>query len=102
MEGNFYIANYTWYSVQPLTYGIILDKDGNPKRVMGNGTDYYNDFKPHNDATYSFFDAVKNKFFISDTNFRIVDSIAAPHGYITDGHELRITADNNYFFLGID
>jgi hypothetical protein len=101
-DGDVYIANYTWYSVQPYTYGLVLSKDGSVKSVMGNGLDYYNDFKPHPNGTYTYFDARQNVFFVTDTNFTIVDTIAAPDGFITDGHELRQTADGNHIFIGVD
>jgi hypothetical protein len=101
-DGDIYIANYTWLSVQPNTYGMILSKDGNVKTVMGNGSDYYNDFKPHPNATYTYFDADKNMFFVADTNFSIVDTITAPYGYLTDGHELRQTSEGNHIFIAVD
>ncbi len=103
MEGNIFLANFKFsVPVQTNTYQIILDKDGNVVRSAPGSPDYYNDFKPHPNGTYSYFDALKDVFYITDTAFNIIDSVTAANGYETDGHELRYTPDGNYIILAAD
>ncbi|MFI5264892.1 MAG: aryl-sulfate sulfotransferase, partial [Candidatus Kapaibacterium sp.] len=101
-DGNMFIANYKNQASQSDTYRMILDKYGEVVYAYGGGPDYYYDFKPNPNGTYSLFDAENEAFFILDTNLSLIDMVAASNGYVTDAHEIRVTAEGNYFILAAD
>jgi hypothetical protein len=83
-------------------YGLILDKNGDIRKILQNGISHYNDFKPHPNGMYSYFDDFKGMYIILDTAFTIIDSVAAPDPYLIDSHEFLITSDTNYVFIAND
>jgi hypothetical protein len=99
-EGNIYIANYRFTVENQInTYRMILDKNGNLLKAFDGNDDYFNDFKPHPNGTYSYFDVVKGIFIITDSTFNIIDSVKAANGYLTDGHELQVSPEGNYVII---
>jgi hypothetical protein len=101
-DGNMFIANYKNQSSQTDTYRMILDKYGEVTYSEGGGPDYFYDFKPNPNGTYTFFDEENEAFFILDTNLILTDMVAASNGYVTDAHEIRVTTEGNYFILAAD
>ncbi|MEI8134672.1 MAG: aryl-sulfate sulfotransferase [bacterium] len=103
MKGLLYLANYKFYvDTEEGTYMLVLNANGTLDTAIGNGSDYFNDFKPHPNGTYSYFDVLKAKYFIMDTSFTIIDSVEATNGFITDGHDFVVTPENNYIIIAID
>ncbi len=101
-NGEMFIANYKNLASQTNTYRMILDKYGEVTYGEGGGPDYFDDFKPNQDGTYSFYDQQNGAFFILDTNFTLINIIGATYGYVTDAHEIRVTSEGNYFILAAD
>lgn len=102
-DGNVYMTNYRFgVSSQVGAFRFVLDKDGQVVTAFDGTPHYFNDFKPLGDGRYSYFDAVAEAFYVLDSAFNPIDSIRAANGYVTDGHEFRITPDGDYMILAGD
>lgn len=58
------------------------------------------DFKIQPDGRMSYFDISNKKFYLMDSTFTIVDSIASVNGFETDEHDIQIIAGNHYLLFG--
>ena len=101
-DGNIFITNFKYVSDQTNTYRMILDKYGEIIDAQAGGPDYFDDFKPNPDGTYSFYDYLNGAFFILDSTLTLNNIIGSTYGYVTDAHEIRVTSEGNYYIIAAD
>jgi hypothetical protein len=101
-EGNMFLTNFKDVSDQSNTFRMILDKNGEIINAEGGGPDYFGDYKPNPDGTYSFYDYFNGAFFILDSNLTLNNIIGSTYGYVTDAHEIRVTSEGNYYIIAAD
>ncbi len=70
----------------------IIPKDINPIPTI--------DFKLQPNGWMSYLNTNRNKHFIMDSTFMVVDSIACANGYKTDQHDLQILPGNHFLLFG--
>ena len=95
--GCLFLATFSIASATP--YLIILDASGTPifyRRMPGPCLD----FKPQPDGHLTYF--MGAKFYVMDSTYAVVDSIACGNGYLTDVHELRLLANGHALLIGMD
>ncbi|MEP7234180.1 MAG: aryl-sulfate sulfotransferase [Ignavibacteriota bacterium] len=100
--GNIYLANFRFTGDQVNTYRMVMDQNGDLTKADGGGPDYFGDFKPNPDGTYSFYDYQNGAFFILDSAYQLQRMVSASKGYTTDAHEIRLNEDGNYFIIAAD
>ncbi len=101
-DGYMYISNYKFLSEQANTYRMILNNYAEVINAQGGGPDYFVDFKPNPDHTYSYYDYFAGAFIILDSNLNNIKSISATNGYLTDPHEFRVTSEGNHIIIASD
>lgn len=62
----------------------------------------YANFTLHPNGKMTYFNFERKKFFLMDSTFVIVDSVACNSLYETDWHDLRILPNGNFLLLGSD
>ncbi|TND07910.1 MAG: hypothetical protein FD123_2718 [Bacteroidetes bacterium] len=72
--------------------------DGNGHTVYYRLTHTGSDFKMHANGIISFFG--KDKFYLFDKNFRIIDSVSCVNGITTDSHDFVVLPDGHFLLLG--
>jgi len=90
------VKNYT-------AHNLIMDENGNVaflKSIALKPKDFACDFKLHANGIMSFF--YRDKFFLIDSSFTIVDSVFILNGLIKDNHEFQILSNGNYLLLGTE
>lgn len=58
------------------------------------------DFKIQPDGRMSYFNNSRQHFFIMDSTFSVIDSIACVNGYPTDVHDFQIMSNGHYLLFG--
>src|ERR1022692_4911262 len=80
---------------------MILDDKGRViyYKVFADGL-ITGDFKVWPDGLMSFY--YMNKYYLIDSNFRLVDSVAIKNGYIHDLHDMQLLPNGHYLLMGIE
>lgn len=79
---------------------MILDHAGNMvyyKKFPGVNT---GDFKMHANGLMSY--SKQQKFYLMDSTFAVIDSVAPKNGILPDGHDLQILPNGHFVILGIE
>lgn len=104
-QGYYFMSPYT--TTPPFGYDrphLILDQYGRIVfyRIFAGGSGFNPtlDFELQPDGRMSYFDAGKLKFFLMDSTFTVVDSIACVNGFETDEHDFQIISGNHYLLFG--
>lgn len=97
-KGYYFMSTFVGGIVTGTNYNLILDSKGQAVYYQlfpkgGTGLD----FKIQPNGLMSYF--LKNKFYLMDSTFKIVDSVSAKNGYAIDDHELQILPNGHYLFL---
>ncbi len=85
----------------PPAYLLILDDFGNPFFYRSQSSSCL-DFKVQPNGSLTYYDYNAGKFYVMDTTYTVTDSLACGNGYGTDGHELRILANQHALLLSYD
>ena len=83
------------------TYLIITDYFGVPVFYRKINTATF-DFKKLTNGTLAYYDTGTNKYYIMDSSYSIIDSLAMQNGYLTDLHELIVFENNHAFLMSYD
>jgi len=99
--GDIYLANFKFTSNYTGAYLIKIDNQGNVLFERSMVPDYAEGFRPQAGNRYTYFDhdASRYQFYVMDSNFVVIDSIAAANGYLTDGHELIFLPGGGYALI---
>lgn len=89
----------------PIRNLAVLDDNGFLAWTTGNQQSFYTNFEYHPNSELFTFASNANptstvKFYVMDSTFHIVDSIAPENGAQTDIHEFRILDNGNYLITG--
>jgi len=83
------------------SYIIIADNNGNPIFYRKMNAPVY-DFKKQPDGRLTYFDGETEKFYVLNTRYELIDSIAVKYGYNTDFHELIFDANGHALLFAYD
>lgn len=84
-------------------YILIFNNDGTPyfyQRVENRARDFK--VQPNGVLTRRYITNKVSGFVSMDSNYTIIDTMVAAHGYGTDEHELYMLADGHYFLIALD
>lgn len=96
--GYVFIANIRFDTIPYSPYLLILDNLGYP--VKYKKMDYpCADFKAQKNNMFTYYDFFKQKFYLIDTTFAVLDSFYCGNGYTTDVHEILLNTDNKHAYL---
>lgn len=87
------IGNYDYLKTG---YNLIIDPDGQVVYFKHTGKSF--DFKIQPSGLMSYFE--RNKFYVLDSSFTIVDSVSGKNGVEIDLHDFQILANGNYLTIG--
>lgn len=62
--------------------------------------DQTTDFKLHNDGRFSY--CRNKKFYLTDGNLQLADSLVPGNGFVTDNHDLQILPNGNFLLMGME
>jgi len=106
-KGYYFLTPYT--NSPPYIYDhaqLILDQFGKLVyfRMFENSTEPNPsiDFKLQPNGQMSYFHVSREKFFLMDSTFMVVDSIGCVNGFETDQHDLQILDDGHYLLFGTE
>src|SRR3990172_8976981 len=99
-SGKIFTANFSQDTTK-IPYLLILNNDGTPffYRKMSS---YCVDFKLHDNGLMTYFQAGKNKFYVMDKTYTVIDSVQSKNGYSTDAHDIKFLGNGNILLLGND
>jgi len=79
---------------------MILDDKGQLVYFKETNGTQSGDFKMHPNGMMSY--SQSGKFFIMDSTFSVIDSVASVNGITPDLHDIRILPNGNYLLLGME
>lgn len=99
-DGKIFTANFSQDTTKK-PYLLILNNDGTPffYRRMSS---FCVDFKLHNNGLMTYFQSGKNKFYVMDSSYTVIDSVQCKNGYQTDAHDIRFLSNGNILLIGTD
>lgn len=99
-DGYYFLHTYKMRKHVPFNKAcqMILDEQGHTVYYKKIGKS--SDFKLHPNGLMSYFGEAK--YYIMDSMFRIVDSVACMKGYDTDAHDFLILPDGHYLLMGTE
>lgn len=83
------------------SYIVIADNNGNPIFFRKMNAPVY-DFKKQPDGRLTYFDGETEKFYVLNSRYELVDSIAVKYGYNTDFHELIFDKNGHAILFAYD
>ncbi len=97
--GRIFINNYRNFTYQ--SHLIIANNDGTPyyfRQMSSNSID----FKKQPNGNLTYFLMQRQKYFMEDVNYNLLDSFFCGNGYSTDNHELRVLSNGHALLLSYD
>jgi Arylsulfotransferase (ASST) len=85
-------------SDKPSSVPIILNGKG--ELIYYHQPDQISDFKLQTNGLISYF--CRNKFFLMDSTFTLIDSVSCVNGIETDSHDFQILPNGNFLLIGTD
>ncbi len=99
-HGNYFMAGLP-IGPYPRIYMCIIDTNGMPifyQRLPNRAFD----FRKQTNGQLTYYSGTESKFRVLDSAYRIVSTLEAANGYVTDSHELIIEDDGSYWLLSLD
>jgi hypothetical protein len=97
--GYYFLGPQLYTTHRYIDYNMILDSAGNDVYYNYFGTWPTYGFMIQPNGIMSYYSTARQKFFLMDSTFTIIDSIYAKNSYNNDLHELRILPNGHYLIL---
>jgi len=98
--GAIFMSSFTSLTGPP-AFLLIVDDFGNPYFYRSQPSGCL-DFKEQPNGQLTYYDYAQAKFYVMDSTYTVIDSIAAGNGYYTDGHELRLLPNGHALLMSYD